>query len=432
MRKRKFEGTRGGGGAQRRGDPGCCARGVRRGSEGSDLCGGQAGGVGIGALYRRYGSKRGLLRRLSADGLRVYIAAVEDALADEGDPWEAFGGFMRRIVDADTHSLTCVWPAPSHPRRSCTATAQGAGVERARGGGRHPADVEVDDIALLFEQLAAVRMGEAERTRQLRRRYLTLLLDALRVPVPVCGPPQREEIQRRWSTNPLPGIRYRRFLVAWVRICGPCTLESVSPLSRRPPGGTLASRHPSYQVEGVNGTARVSVDLDLPSRLAAPRRLLGAPARGGRSRVRQRTGPPFRPDRALRWYGCFCFFRKQRSGASARSGARRPGSLTSSSSVPADPGLRQRPPHGQLVVRLRQDGRGRRLRGGQGRHHRARPLRPRSVRQVPHPRPRRDGRDRRPPPERIEPGKDDGPGATRKEGPLRELEGPQDARRARG
>src|SRR5215217_3541249 len=47
-------------------------------------------GVGIGALYRRYGSKEDLLRRLSADGLRVYTAAVEDALADDGDPWEAF------------------------------------------------------------------------------------------------------------------------------------------------------------------------------------------------------------------------------------------------------------------------------------------------------------------------------------------------------
>ena len=63
-------------------------------------------GVGIGALYRRYGSKEDLLRRLAADGLAVYIAVVGAALADEGDPWEAFANFMRRIVDADTHSLT--------------------------------------------------------------------------------------------------------------------------------------------------------------------------------------------------------------------------------------------------------------------------------------------------------------------------------------
>ena len=66
----------------------------------------QRAGVGISALYRRYASKEDLLRRLCADGLRSYIAAAEDALADEGDPWAAFADFMRRVVDADTHSLT--------------------------------------------------------------------------------------------------------------------------------------------------------------------------------------------------------------------------------------------------------------------------------------------------------------------------------------
>src|SRR4051795_7803078 len=55
-------------------------------------------GVGIGALYRRYPSKEGLLRALCADGLERYIAAVEAALAAHGDAWEAFEGFMRAAV----------------------------------------------------------------------------------------------------------------------------------------------------------------------------------------------------------------------------------------------------------------------------------------------------------------------------------------------
>ena len=63
-------------------------------------------GVGISALYRRYRSKEELLQQLSLDGLRRYIAEVEAALADDGDPWEAFAAFMRRAVDADTSSLT--------------------------------------------------------------------------------------------------------------------------------------------------------------------------------------------------------------------------------------------------------------------------------------------------------------------------------------
>jgi len=165
-------------------------------------------GVGIGALYRRYGSKEDLLRRLSADGLGVYIAAVEDALADEGDPWEAFTNFMRRIVDADTHSLTLRLAGTFAPTKELyrdSARAQELNMrlfERIRAAGAIRPDIEVDDIALLLEQLAAVRVGNGERTRQLRRRYLALLLDAVhdrsgsRLPGP---PPNWEEIGRRWS-----------------------------------------------------------------------------------------------------------------------------------------------------------------------------------------------------------------------------------------
>jgi AcrR family transcriptional regulator len=166
-------------------------------------------GVGIGALYRRYGSKEDLLRRLAADGLLVYIAAVEDALADEGDPWEAFANFMRRIVDADTHSLTLRLAGTFTPTEQLYRDSSKAQelneklFRRTRDAGAIRPDIEVDDVALLFEQLAAVRMGDEERTRLLRRRYLELLLDGLRdrsgsqLPGP---PPGWEEIQRRWST----------------------------------------------------------------------------------------------------------------------------------------------------------------------------------------------------------------------------------------
>jgi len=167
-------------------------------------------GVGIGALYRRYGSKEDLLRRLSADGLRVYTAAVEDALADDGDPWAAFAGFMRRIVDADTHSLTLRLAGTFTPTEELyrdSERAQELNVllfERTRAAGAIRSDIKVDDIALLLEQLAAVRMGGEERTRQLRHRYLALLLEGLRAPSDskLPGPaPSWEEIDRRWKTK---------------------------------------------------------------------------------------------------------------------------------------------------------------------------------------------------------------------------------------
>jgi AcrR family transcriptional regulator len=166
-------------------------------------------GVGISALYRRYESKEDLLMRLSADGLQVYIAAVEEALADEGDPWVAFTNFMRRVVDADTHSLTLRLAGTFKPTEDLYRAAQMARelnarlFERTRASSAIRPDVEVDDISLLLEQLAAVRVADEERTHQLRHRYLALLLDALHAPAEskLPGPPPSwEENDRRWVT----------------------------------------------------------------------------------------------------------------------------------------------------------------------------------------------------------------------------------------
>lgn len=168
-------------------------------------------GVGIGALYRRYASKEELLRQLCADGLQQYIAAAEAALADEeGDPWSAFTEFMRRIVDADTHTLTLRLAgtfAPTDELNREAARAQELNVrllERTKAAGAIRSDIEVSDISLLLEQLAAVRVADEERTRQLRHRYLALLLEALQTPSEstLPGPPPGwEEISRRWQTT---------------------------------------------------------------------------------------------------------------------------------------------------------------------------------------------------------------------------------------
>jgi AcrR family transcriptional regulator len=167
-------------------------------------------GVGIGALYRRYASKEELLRRLSAEGLQQYIAAVEDALAQvDGDAWSAFAEFMRRVVDADTHSLTLRLAGTFSPTEELNREAAKAQelnvrlIERTKAAGAIRPDIVVDDLSLLLEQLAAVRVADEERTRQLRHRYLALLLDALhassgtQLPGP---PPGWEEIAQRWES----------------------------------------------------------------------------------------------------------------------------------------------------------------------------------------------------------------------------------------
>lgn len=165
-------------------------------------------GVGISVLYRRYRSKDELLQRLSLDGLQRYIAEAEAALADEGDRWEAFAGFMRRSLDAGTGSLTVRF-AGSFPateelyrlgRKANELTQQL--LERSKAAGVLRDDIMVGDLSLLFEQLQAIRVGDERRTVELRRRYLALIFDALRTPsaAPLPGPaPNWDEISGRYG-----------------------------------------------------------------------------------------------------------------------------------------------------------------------------------------------------------------------------------------
>ena len=164
-------------------------------------------GVGISALYRRYASKEDLLRRLCADGLRTYIAAAEEALADDGDPWEAFVRFVRRIVDADTHSLTSRLAGTFTPTEELNRDAAiGQELnerlfERTMASGAIRPDIDVNDLSMVFEQVASIRLGDPARTSQLRHRYLALLLEAMHSPGngPLPGPPPTwRELVGRW------------------------------------------------------------------------------------------------------------------------------------------------------------------------------------------------------------------------------------------
>ena len=155
-------------------------------------------GVGIGALYRRYGSKDTLLRQLSRDGLTRYIDLVEDALADSQDPAAAFARFMQEAVIADTHSLTLHLAGRFTPTEDLwrdgdrAAELTAALLARTQAAGALRPEITVGDLTMIFEQLAAVSVGDAVRTTQLRQRYLALFLAALRPApdaVPLPGPP---------------------------------------------------------------------------------------------------------------------------------------------------------------------------------------------------------------------------------------------------
>ena len=165
-------------------------------------------GVGISALYRRFASKEALLQHLMRDGQRRYTIEVERALADERDPWEAFATFMRRVLDEDTHALTLHLAGKFTPSDELWREGDRAGaltmalIARTKDAGALRQDFDVGDITMLFEQLAAITVGDRERTRELRHRYLELFLQALRAPGlgPLPAPaPSWDEISQRFA-----------------------------------------------------------------------------------------------------------------------------------------------------------------------------------------------------------------------------------------
>ena len=169
----------------------------------------QAAGVGMSALYRRYPSKEDLVRRLCTIGLQTYIDIAEDCVADDGDPWEAFATFMRRAVDAHTHALTLRLAGTFTPDETLYEMSEHAGAlnvtlfERTRAAGVIRPDVDVADMGLIFEQIAAVAYGASpERTAILRQRSLALVLEGLRADpatVELPGPTVTDdEFAARW------------------------------------------------------------------------------------------------------------------------------------------------------------------------------------------------------------------------------------------
>ena len=162
-------------------------------------------GVGISALYTRYGSKEDLLRRLCYEGLQRFVKETEAALGDDRQPWEVFTEYVTRLVDADTSSLTLALAGSFTPTEAMFALAERANELTGRLFTRvkpelRP-DVDVHDISLVFELVAAVKLSDRGRTMQLRRRYLAVILEGLRAgdrdPLPG-PPPSWRELNERW------------------------------------------------------------------------------------------------------------------------------------------------------------------------------------------------------------------------------------------
>jgi AcrR family transcriptional regulator len=164
-------------------------------------------GVGISALYSRYGSKEELIEKISRDAMETFLAEIDRAMKDDRDPWTAFADFMRRVVDADLSSLTIKLAGTFDPSEELAELA--TRLNRELSDRLFPRfkkllrpGVKAHDLSLVLEMVAAVKMLDRARTEELRRRYLAMILDGMRadrterLPGP---PPSWQEVAERWK-----------------------------------------------------------------------------------------------------------------------------------------------------------------------------------------------------------------------------------------
>jgi AcrR family transcriptional regulator len=172
----------------------------------------RAAGVGISALYRRYPSKEALLATLCLNGLRQFVE-IARAAGEVTDAWEGFVSFLRGIVDADVHSLTVYLagrftPTPEHRDLAMQAGTLADGIlHRAQQAGVVRGDLASTDLPMIYEQLAAIRLGGPDRAAELRRRYLEIHLAGLRSAATSSGSlpgtaPGQAELGARWNRQP--------------------------------------------------------------------------------------------------------------------------------------------------------------------------------------------------------------------------------------
>ena len=168
-------------------------------------------GVGVGTVYRRFGTKEDLVEALFMDRIEEVATLAEEA-AEAADPWSGLVCFMeqmtallagdrglRQMLMFATYGRDKVWYA-----RQRNAPLVAKLVERAQAAGQLRSDLKQTDIPFIVFVLTEVAQWARQVSPEIWRRYLALVLDGLRperdgvtaLPVPALRPEEMETAMR--------------------------------------------------------------------------------------------------------------------------------------------------------------------------------------------------------------------------------------------
>ncbi len=169
-------------------------------------------GVGVGTVYRRFGTKEDLVEALFMDRIEEVATLAEEA-AEAADPWSGLVCFMeqmtamlagdrglRQMLMFATYGRDKVWYARQRNAPLVTRL-----VERAQAAGQLRSDLKQTDIPFIVFVLTEVAQLARQVSPEIWRRYLALVLDGLRperegvtpLPVPALRPEELEMAMRQ-------------------------------------------------------------------------------------------------------------------------------------------------------------------------------------------------------------------------------------------
>lgn len=169
-------------------------------------------GVGMGTLYRRYGSKTELLQHLCILAMEQALEAAGEALKAD-DPWAGLAGYIAACIELRSGALASLAgqiETTAEMRRiaqrgmACMAEI----AARAHGDGSLRPDATAMDITWLIEQFSrrAPDSVDPDEERNVRSRLVAIALDGLRARTPGSPgeilpgePPSPVHYANRWS-----------------------------------------------------------------------------------------------------------------------------------------------------------------------------------------------------------------------------------------
>ena len=143
-------------------------------------------GVGKGTVYRCFPTKDHLVAAVASERVRWFERQAR-AAAEADDPWAAFGAFMERVADAhceDRGMVASMSQAIELPElveaRAAATEALGRLMARAIAQGSMRADAVPADLKVLLSGIGRALAAAGERDPAVWRRYVGLVVDALR------------------------------------------------------------------------------------------------------------------------------------------------------------------------------------------------------------------------------------------------------------